>query len=179
MPVPVPEFTEDELKYIHDEFVLPASDEHGHSSKQTVRLMPVMARQIDVLVASKRFPYETASELIRHAVFRHLHWLAIKEPSLPTHFLNFCDAIAEHMRDGILQSGMETTLKGIKEKVDGHVQRGETMLALQTLNMVRQIAVSVPDVPWKKRYMKHFDETYKHLLYVKYTTPKEEEEPEP
>ena len=62
--------------YDADDFIIPSSDEKGHSVRLGFRAPPGYSRRIDVCIASKKFPYKTSSDLLRHALDRQLKWLA-------------------------------------------------------------------------------------------------------
>lgn len=56
--------------YSLDEFFIKPSDEKGHGDKVQARIPPDLARMVEVLAASKKFPYKTSSDLFRDAVWR-------------------------------------------------------------------------------------------------------------
>ena len=56
-------------------FRVPASDAKGHSISKSFRVMPVLSNAMSVMLNSRAFPYKKESELIRHALVRHIKWL--------------------------------------------------------------------------------------------------------
>jgi len=56
--------------YSLDEFFVKPTDEKGHGDKVSARVPPDLARLVEVIVASRRFPYQTSSDLFRDAIWR-------------------------------------------------------------------------------------------------------------
>jgi len=56
--------------YSLNEYFIKPTDEKGHGPKLNCRVPPDLARLVEVLVASKKFPYETSSDFMRDAVWR-------------------------------------------------------------------------------------------------------------
>ena len=63
-------------------FVIPASDAQGHSTKVGFRCNHAYVRRIDIIISSKKFPYKTSSDLLRHALHLHLDYLSKLEPEI-------------------------------------------------------------------------------------------------
>jgi len=56
--------------YSLDEFYIKPTDERGHGQKIQARITPDLARLVEVLIASRRFPYKTSPDFIRDATWR-------------------------------------------------------------------------------------------------------------
>ena len=65
-----------------DSFIIPAGDDRGHSTRLQFRCSPAYGRRIDEVVHSRKFPYKTHSDLLRHALDRHLKYLNEEAPEL-------------------------------------------------------------------------------------------------
>jgi len=56
--------------YSLDEFYIKPTDEKGHGQKVQARITPDLARLVEILVASKKFPYKTPPDFFRDAIWR-------------------------------------------------------------------------------------------------------------
>ena len=65
------------------DFVIPASDAQGHSTKVGFRCNNAYVRRSNIFISSKKFPYKTPSDLLRHAFHLHLEYLSKLEPEIP------------------------------------------------------------------------------------------------
>ena len=64
------------------------TNEHDRSAKMYFRAPPETERAIRSIVELRRFPYKSASHLIRHALWKHLKWLETKEATAEIHTLD-------------------------------------------------------------------------------------------
>lgn len=69
--------------YSQKEFLLPGTDAAGHSKTFGFDCPPGYSNEVSTVLASKRFPYKTSGQLMRHALHRHLVWLTKLEGDLP------------------------------------------------------------------------------------------------
>lgn len=67
--------------YVLDQFFIKPTDERGHGDKVQARIPPDLARIVEIIVASKRFPYQTVSDLFRDSIWRLAGLLAPKVDS--------------------------------------------------------------------------------------------------
>jgi Arc/MetJ-type ribon-helix-helix transcriptional regulator len=90
---------ENRIEFSEEEWQQPASDNKGHSVKLSCRVPPPVARMIEAIVASQRFPYQTADDLVRHAVVRHLYALHSWDQTLPRTLYTTAAAIIRMVQD--------------------------------------------------------------------------------
>jgi len=62
--------------YDLNEFFVKPTDERGHGPKLNARVPPDLARLVEVIVSSRKFPYRTESDFFRDAVWRLAGYLA-------------------------------------------------------------------------------------------------------
>lgn len=67
--------------YDLNQFFIKSTDERGHGNKIQARIPPDLARIVEIIVASKRFPYQTSSDLLRDSIWRLAGLLAPKVDS--------------------------------------------------------------------------------------------------
>lgn len=150
-------------KYKKEDFIHPTSDAKGHSSPVGFRCMNGYLRNINVFVASGKFPYETASDLLRHALHEHLHWLSELEPKIPVR-LNILDTALELARAQQLIK-YQNTVREISVTVEQLTREG---MPGQARKLVKEIMLNIDDDPvedeWKTRLKKEMEEKYGYLF---------------
>lgn len=143
------------------DFLVPSSDTKGHSVNISLRISRNQARLIQEILAAKRFPYKTISDLARHAVFKHLHWLDEIEPELEVD-LDYMDipveaAMEEQMHLSFLASvrTVETTINQMlnEDMRDAAKEMGRRILE----KLDRHSSID----PWKKKLAKELRKKFK------------------
>ena len=64
----------------HYDFKLPATNDQGKSSTLATRAPIGFKHMVAAIIQQGKWPYETESEMIRHAVYEHMHKLIHLEP---------------------------------------------------------------------------------------------------
>lgn len=162
-PVPV-NFTDEELTYRDGEFLCPGQDDRGGSVRVSFRCPPVMERQLEVVRDNHRFPYKTTSDIIRHAVYRHVQWLQRMEPDMPRHILAGLDAVMEVCRDAVMRGQIEETFQQMNKLIERNLADGNKPEALRLMTVSKQKITMMPDSMWKKKWMDNFNRLYSHHL---------------
>lgn len=151
-------------KYNPQEFIFPASDAKGHSSPIGFRCRSGYLRDVDVIVASRKFPYKTGSDLMRHALHAHLHYLADLEPKIPVR-LSILDAAVELARSQQMLLKYQSTVREISTTVEQLTREG---LASEARKLVKNIMQEIENDPiedaWKDRLRKELLEKYGYLF---------------
>ena len=93
-----------DLRYSTEEWLSVAQDEHGHSTRMDIRISPHMAREIQLIVQSKRFPYRTPNDFFVHAAYRNLYFLHELENDMPRHILSAMETNTEMLRDDLMMT---------------------------------------------------------------------------
>ncbi len=148
--VPVAMGRDDVGNYTDLEWLNPATNDKGQSIKMWLRVTPEMERAIHVVLAQRHFPYTTPDEIIRHAVYRHLFWLAHLEPDMPQHVLMAMDSLLEILRDETFKGEMQERIEPLIKRCIDLAQRGHTKEAKRILATVNAIATMVPDGPYRE-----------------------------
>ena len=144
------------------EFRITASDTNGHSARHWFRTIPQMARQIEQVIAGKKFPYRTKGDLLRHALHRHISWLATQDKVLSVS--GQVDAIVELMRDEEMAADFTTVFDKLSERISSHLSSGANGEATRLVRMVQDHIKSMPDGYWRDRYQRQMKERYGHLI---------------
>jgi len=152
------------MEYSQEEWMIPARDTNGFSNRTYFRLSPAMERAMSVVIQNKSFPYRTTSDLIRHALYRHLGFLHKLEPTMPKHYYGALDAIAEVVRDDEHRTEMESVFDTLGKRIEHHLNIGDLGEAYRLAALVKsRIAVLEPSA-WKDRYQNKFVRQFKGLM---------------
>jgi hypothetical protein len=161
-----PELAEEDLKYNLDEFVIPACNSKGASSKEWFRISPEMDRAIDIVIQRRVFPFQTKSDLVRHAIMRELEFLHRVAPNMPKHLLVACRAMNLACGDERIKSETEHSFKRMEEQVRQHLELGDEGEATRVIAQMKAQLDDVPEGAWKRRFVKKFWADYGHHLQV-------------
>lgn len=137
-------------------FRVPASDAKGHSLYKQFRVMPAMANAMSMVIASKAFPYKTESELMRHAIQRHLRWLeSIGEiDSVTAHVDAATSVLSEHQ----MNEDFQTLFNFLRVRVNDCVERDEHQEARKLIKKCESDFNRMPEGYWKRRFKKQLEE---------------------
>jgi hypothetical protein len=114
-----PEKFESPTKFDPAEFNVPANDTKGHGVLLHFRAPHQFQRSMQVVVASRKFPYTTVSDLIRHALLRHLDWLTeIADIAPAKSLLSVLHTSIDHMRDEEIHREQEDHFARLQSRVD-------------------------------------------------------------
>ena len=151
-------------KYNPDEFIVPAQDTKGHSVRETVRVSNELQRDIQIIIESRKFPYKTSGDLLRHAVTRHLEWLHRVEEGYPKHLLSAHQAQLDVMREEEMRLAAHLVFKKLHDQVEAYLASGEPGEARRIAATVRSRLAGVADSAWKRRFEARFLRQYTLLL---------------
>jgi hypothetical protein len=160
----VVKFTAEQMQYDLEEFLGSGQDDHGNSVRMQFRCPPVVERELEIILSSKRFPYKTPSDIVRHAVYRHLHWLHEMEPEIPRHHLAGLEAINEVMRDTELRAQTEKTFVKLDQMIEERLAAGEHQEALRLIQNTKQRVIALSDSRWRRIWLERFKQKYARYL---------------
>ena len=143
-----------------DEFIVPGSDDKGRKVTVSLNIHPMLDRQIDVILNSRRFPYANRRDLFRHGAARHVAWLLNIRQTVPRHHMSMFDASIEVVRDDEAAMKMEQVFLILHDRVNDHVAKGEDGEARRLISQIdqklRQLQVSL----WVSRFGERFYAKY-------------------
>lgn len=137
-----------------DDFRVPASDAQGHSVKQFFRCTPGHERQMAKHVTGGKFPYRSKSDLIRHALARHLRWLDDHGDSEIASVTRQVDAILEIVKDDEYYGEFKLAMQRLKERVSIHIADGAHNEARRLVMAVQEQVALMPEGFWQDKYEK-------------------------
>jgi hypothetical protein len=124
------------------------------------RCAPILERDLEILRDSKRFPYKTVSDIIRHAVTRHVQWLHRLEEDIPRHYMIGMEAVMEVMRDAEIRGQMAATFQRLDQMVDMALGAGDGQEAMRLMTATRSKVAALPDSRWKRQWLDKFSNKY-------------------
>jgi hypothetical protein len=144
------------------QFRVPASDAKGHSLRFFFRAQPGHGKALESIIQSKKFPYRTKGDMLRHAFVRHLRWLDSIEhvPSVTAEV----DAIMEVMRDDEFASDFAAVFEKVGQRISSHVGNGAMGEARRLLLTIMTHVRRMPDGYWRDKYDSEIRERYGHIL---------------
>ena len=143
-------------------FRVPAKDAKGHDERVWIRVQPGHAQAMEAFVQSKKFPYRSIPDLIRHAILRHLHWLNSVGPVKSV--TGAVDAMLSILREDEFMSEFKQVLETLDARIYSHINQGEESQARRlVLEMLRHIK-NMPAGFWRTKYLKNIEGKYGHLL---------------
>jgi hypothetical protein len=151
-------------EYSYEEFFIPAQDDKGHSAREMIRITPELERDISIIIEGKKFPYKTRSDLIRHAMTRHVRLLHRLEPDYPKHLITAHEAQMEAMREEEMRLHNHKVFAKLHEQVEAYLSSNEPGEARRLASVVRSKLQGVPDSAWKRRFETRFLRQYAALL---------------
>jgi len=154
-----------------DTFVIPARDDKGVGVSITLHVPPYLERQIEIAVASRRFPYLRAADFIRHACTRHLGWLASIRFSIPRHMIPTMATMFDALREEEFNSQSEMAWSSMDRLITAHLNRGDKIEAIRLYVRIRARLMEAAPCNWKERFMREFDKKYSYLTQVERRTP--------
>jgi len=151
-------------KYDLQEFIVASSDTKGHSTPIGTRCTYGQVRSVQELLATKKFPYKTTSDLLRHALYRHIVWLSELEPeiNISLAYMQIANDIA---RTNQMHLEFLATIRSVESMVDQLIREG---MKVEARAMVREIISKLEEHPstesWKKKLIEEIKKSFGHLF---------------
>lgn len=146
-----------------EEFHVPASDSKGHQTRIQFRAPKQIRAMVAEVIQSKQFPYRSDSDLLRHAVVRHLKWLT-DQGYIGVNTIFAIDAILTVARDDENHQQFIGSLEKLEERVSCHKREGSLEVAENMLADVVEAVDRMPDNSWKRAYKKELKRRFPELI---------------
>ena len=145
-------------------WLVPSHDEKGHSDRENVRFSPSMMRAMQIIVEGGKTPYQTKSDLVRHAVHNHLLTLEGMQPRTGRHFLVGLRISQQVAQDEAYREELEKLFTQMERNIKYHLGRAEVGEATRQAGMLWQQFSHVAESPWKRQAAQRFLYQYGYLL---------------
>lgn len=145
------------------DFLVPSKDNHGHSERIYPHIQPGWIVEMESIVKSRRWPYRSMADVVRHAINRHLHWLNAMYP-IPS-VLGQVDAILDVVRVEELYHDFDSLFDAASSAVQKHISKGNARMAQQLLRDIKRRLDDMPeDSDWKETYMREFENRFGNIM---------------
>ena len=121
-----------------------------------------MARQVEMVIQGKQFPYRTKGDIFRHALHRHVKWL-MAQADIPS-VMGQVDTIMEILRDEESASDFSLVFDKLGERISAHLSGGSEGEARRLVLLVYRHVEDMPDGYWKEKYQGEIKGRYGHIL---------------
>ena len=147
------------------EFIVPTQDTKGHSARIGCRIPPAMIHQVEKIIGTRQFPWDTQSDFLRWCVFKGINAAAelVDNPRVDNTMgqINAMVAILREEEEA-------TTFVGVierAEKVIGSlISQGATVPAKRTVNQLLEHIDQMDDKYWKNKFKKEVERRFGHVL---------------
>jgi len=112
-----------------------------------------------IVVGSKRFPYRTPQELVRHAVYEHLRWLEQIDGTVPS-VMGVVDSINALLLDEQMLQEQADILSRHLAMVERHLQMGAYASAHRVCATAFALLDRLPPGEWRDSYRQKVTEMY-------------------
>lgn len=146
-----------------DSFIQPTQDSHGHSAAVSCRIPLILDSAIDAIVGTRAFPYDTSSDLLRHAIARAIVSQEV-EPSLWA-LGNQILAIEHVLREWETRLDADSDFFALVQQAVDHYTKKKDSAQVYITCLTAQTHIAFGEDPlWKKRQQREFDSGFGHLI---------------
>lgn len=154
-----------------DEFTTPVSDDRGHNIHMSFRCPPLWGRQVAKIIKMHEYPYESKGDVIRHALYRHFHWLENTRHRVPGSLLVSIRIAREALEDSCRYQEMSRTLDALNERVQYFMGHGEIREAKRSIYRVKRELEAMGNEGeedyWRSKFLGELEGRYSRILALK------------
>lgn len=150
-------------KYPPEAFLIPGQDQNGNSVRQWCRVVPLLDRAMDVLFASRKFPFKSKGDLMRWCIKRGVEELDMMEPVTGSVLVQV-EAMMSVLRDEELNHSFLTLFNTMTATIGMHIQAQAIGEARRVVTLMRNQIGKMEDGYWRKRYLTELDNKFGHLI---------------
>lgn len=157
--------THTEASLREQDIIVPSTDSKGATVMVKAKVTPAVERAMSALLESRRFPFQTQSDIIRAAIVRFLNDCAAMDGSTRT--------IMEVVRLQRDTQAAYTIQSEVRDLMDTQallcqtlVKDGEMWEARRMANDLKERITALPESAHKRQALKRFTETFAELLTV-------------
>ena len=147
-----------------EQFIVPSNNHRGASERITFRCLPELKREIEELFYSKRWPYMTISDLMRHSLYRHAEWLASQSPAESN--IAYLEALIQDLNREHELVLFQRVVEHLAEIVTEHLNAGDKDDAQRAVGKVLRAVDAMPKGNMRNRYEKQVLGQYGSLIGI-------------
>lgn len=144
------------------QFHTSASDMKGHSLRMYYRCQPGIAAQVQMILASGKFPYTSHGDVVRHALMRLFHWLNTIAPVRGV--LAQIEIINKILAQEEFADMFSGVFERISTRVSVYINANEKGEAVRLVRTVQDQIKEMDDGYWRDKYTREVKERWGHLL---------------
>lgn len=146
-----------------DDFSQSFQDSHGHSQSVSFRVSSALDFAIDRIIESQVFLYNTASDLIRHAVARRI--VSLETRPRPQSVESQATAISRVLREWEIRLEADVSFfAALRETVENYTKAKDADGVYAACIAAKVSLEIMPDSLWKERKRRLFEAEFGHLL---------------
>ena len=161
----IPSVHDDSVYNSNDFFVPVSAGPEDLAVTQSFRCTAKTDRQIDIILASRKFNYISRGDLLRHALHRHLAWLLKIEPEV-TSIMPAIETIRELTKQQADMAQYNKTVEDLQKTLDDMLLLGQREKVCSLVNQTYYNASKIQDEVWRELYMKKIKERYGVYLTI-------------
>lgn len=150
-------------KYKATEFIIPASDSKGRSSRLQCKITPQFSRLVTEAVSCRRFGFRTESDVVRWCVQHGLRFLKELEPGYAP-FMMRALAEVELLRDFQLRAATGEIIGELERSVKMCTDAGEWVEAKRVVKNTLDRFYNSEDDIWRSRIIGLIREKFRHVI---------------
>lgn len=155
------------LEKIIDNWVVPSRDSKGHYSRMWCNVPPQLKDVVNKIAGNNQLPYRSSSAVIRHALVRHIRWVANQCEDGIEHLKSVVvqmEAMADIMRDEDYNADFVMLFDKVQEGIQRYTGSGDFIQARLVLLRLRNKINKMPDCYWRQRYLKEFKQRFQYVM---------------
>jgi hypothetical protein len=152
--------------YNAEDFFVPVSaGPEDLAVTQSFRCTAKTDRQIDIILASRKFNYISRGDLLRHSLHRHLAWLLKIEPEVVS-IMPAIETIRELTKQQADMAQYNKTIEDLQKTLDDMLLLGQREKVISLVNQTYYNASKIQDEVWRELYMKKIKDRYGAYLTI-------------
>ena len=144
------------------DFQVPASDTKGHSVRITFRCPPQLHMQMEIILSSRKWPYRTDGEFLRHAMLEHCR--RVMGGTGIQSLLPQIEGIARVVKMEEEQREFESVGGKVTKEATALSSAGHVKKARALADRVMAQVEKMEDQYWREKYMKELSGKLGYLM---------------
>lgn len=119
-----------------ERYIIPSRDQLGQSSREQFRCRPDYVRQMEIILASRKFPYITKSDIMRHALHELLAKLESETP-IPDSLFRKIEMANEILRHEEIERRIYELMDNLEQAITVCLRDGDRGEVIRLVGMIR------------------------------------------
>lgn len=149
-------------QYDPSHFIIPARDHQGHSTRLWCNVQPSVDHEINVIMASKNWPFKLKGDFVRWSVWEGVKRIEKMKP-VPGSMIVVAETIQESCRAAMQWLAFKTSVDSTDSTVKALMDSGNETEALKLLSNLRTQVMKLEEASWREQWMGEFNKRFGHL----------------